>query len=278
MISCGSVVAAQHDGVGHARHRRVGVALAPAVAGRLDAHQAGVLAVLHQADQPAVLDQHVALRRRALVVDGERAAAVGERAVIDHGDAGRGDHVAHHLGEHRGLLAVEVAFQPVADRLVPQHARPARPQHDRHLAGGRRDRLQVDQRLADRLVGLALPVLRLEDVAVGGALAAAGAARFHAAAVGADHADVQPHQRPHVGGAPAAGADDLDDLPRGRQRDRDLARLGLLAAHIGVDLLEQRHLLGEGLAVDRIVVGIEQPVGAARRFVRSCRTCRRAPP
>ena len=47
----------------------------------------GVLAVLHQADQRAVLDQHGALGRRALVVDGERAAAVGMRAVVDHGDA-----------------------------------------------------------------------------------------------------------------------------------------------------------------------------------------------
>ena len=112
---------------------------------------------------------------------------------------------------------MEVAFQPVADRLVPQHARPARSQHDRHLAGRRGHRLQVDQRLADRLVGLALPVVRLEDVAVGGALAAAGAAGFHAAAVGADHADIEPHQRAHVGGAPAAGADDLDHLPRARR-------------------------------------------------------------
>ena len=162
---------------------------------------------------------------------------------------------------------MEVALQPVADRLVPQHTRPAGAQHHRHLAGRRIDRLQVHQRLADRLVGLVLPVLGQEDVAVGRAAAAAGAAGFHAAAVGADHADIDADQRPHVGGAPAAGADDLDDLPGARQRHRDLARLGFLGAHIGVDLLQQRHLLGEGHAVDRIVVGIEQAVGAARRFV-----------
>src|SRR5690606_15603678 len=40
------LVAAQHVGVGHARHGRVRVALAPAVAGGLDAHQAGVHRVL----------------------------------------------------------------------------------------------------------------------------------------------------------------------------------------------------------------------------------------
>src|SRR5476649_2360080 len=55
----GILVAAQHEGVGHARHRRIGVALPSAVAGRLHTHQARIHAVLHQADQSAVLDQHV---------------------------------------------------------------------------------------------------------------------------------------------------------------------------------------------------------------------------
>jgi hypothetical protein len=77
MISSGVHVAAEHIGVGHARHRLVGIAFAAAVAGRLHAHQPGVLAILHVADQLAVLDQHVAGRRRAFVVDGERAAPLG---------------------------------------------------------------------------------------------------------------------------------------------------------------------------------------------------------
>ena len=47
----------------------VGEALAPAVAGRLHAHQPRVQPVLHVAEQNAVLDQHGALGRRALVVD-----------------------------------------------------------------------------------------------------------------------------------------------------------------------------------------------------------------
>src|SRR5581483_3514599 len=66
----------------------------------------------------------------------------------------------------------------------------------------------------------------------------------------------------------AVGPHDLDHLPVGGERDRDLARLGLLAAHIGVDLLQELHLLLEADAVDRVVVGIEQAVGAARAFVR----------
>ncbi len=53
-------------------------ALAAAVAGRLHAHQARILPVLDIALQDAVLDQGGALRGRAFVVDGERAAPVGD--------------------------------------------------------------------------------------------------------------------------------------------------------------------------------------------------------
>ena len=51
-----------------------GRGFAPAVAGRLHAHQPRVLPVLHVADKDAVLDQHGAVGRRALVVDRQRAA------------------------------------------------------------------------------------------------------------------------------------------------------------------------------------------------------------
>ena len=67
--------AGQHVGVGHARHRRVGKALAPAVPRRRDAHKPGIHPILHEPGQDAVLDQHVALRGRPLVVHGYRAAA-----------------------------------------------------------------------------------------------------------------------------------------------------------------------------------------------------------
>ena len=42
--------------------------------------------------------------------------------------------------------------QAVTNRLVPQHARPARAQHHRHLAGGHRARLEVGQCGIHRLV------------------------------------------------------------------------------------------------------------------------------
>src|SRR5689334_13469530 len=51
-------------------------ALASAIAGRLHAHQPGILPVLHVADENAVLDQHSAIAGSALVVNRERAAAL----------------------------------------------------------------------------------------------------------------------------------------------------------------------------------------------------------
>jgi hypothetical protein len=74
-------------------------------------------------------------------------------AVVDHRHAFRRDLRAEQAGEGRCLLAVEVAFQPVADRLVQHDARPAGRQHDVEGAGRGGDRREVDQRLPQRLIG-----------------------------------------------------------------------------------------------------------------------------
>jgi hypothetical protein len=87
IISSGLLVAVHHVGVGHARHRDVGVGLPAAVAGRLHAHQPGILPVLHVTGQDTVLDQGGSGPRRAFIVDGQRAAAIRDRSVIDHGHA-----------------------------------------------------------------------------------------------------------------------------------------------------------------------------------------------
>jgi len=44
---------------------------------------------------------------------------------------------AHLAVEGGQMLAVVIGLQTVAHRLVEQHARIARPQHDRHFAGRR---------------------------------------------------------------------------------------------------------------------------------------------
>ena len=242
----GIVLAAEHEGVGHARHRRVGEALAAAVAGRRDAHQPGVEPVLDIALEDAVLDQHVALRRRALVVDGQRAAPVADRAVVDHGDAGRRDPLADPAGEGRGALAVEIALEAVADRLVQQHAGPAGAEHDRHLAGRRGDRFEVHQRLGQRDVDRPVPGRRLEQIVVEIAAAEAVIAGLAPAVLLGDDLDVEPDQRPHVMGDEAVGADDVDHAPRcPASADRDLGDARIAGAGGGVDLLAERDLARE---------------------------------
>ena len=57
-------------------------------------------------------------------------------------------------------LAVEVALEAVADRLVQQDAGPAGAEHHVHLAGRAVDGVQIDQGLTQGLVDLGLPACR----------------------------------------------------------------------------------------------------------------------
>jgi hypothetical protein len=126
----------------------LGEAFATAVAGRLHAHQPGVEPVLEIAFEDAILDQHVARRRRAFIVDGQRSAALVHGAIVDHRHARRRHPLADSSGESRGALAVEIALEPVADRFVQQHPGPAGAADHRHFAGRGGDCFQVDQGLA----------------------------------------------------------------------------------------------------------------------------------
>ena len=262
---CGIAAAGQHVGVGHARHRHVGIALAAAVAGGLHVHQPRVLAVLHVADQNAVLDQHGAVGRRALVVDGKRATPRGHGAVVDDGDALGRDLLAHQACEGRGLLAVEVAFEAMTDRLMQHHAGPAGAQHHVHLAGGGGDQFQVDQRLADRAVGGLAPRLGFDEARIALAAAITLAAALLPVALAGDHGNIDPHQRADVAIALAVGPQDLDHLPGGAQADGSLPHPRVLVAHIGVDLGQQFYLGLKTRRIQRIVVAIEPHIGMRRR-------------
>src|SRR5581483_5719164 len=101
-------------------------------------------------------------------------------------------------------------------RLVQHDAGPARSEHHAHLAGRRRYRAQIDQRLAQRFVDLRAPLRRIEIALVLDAAAGAGRAGLHAVAVGDDDADIDTHQRADVADAGPVGADDLHRLPRAR--------------------------------------------------------------
>ncbi len=168
--------------------------------------------------------RHGAAGRRAFVVDRQRAAALLDRAVVDDGDARRRDALADPAGEGRGALAVEIAFEPVADRFVEQHAGPAGAEHDRHLAGRRGDRLEVDQRLGQRDVDRAVPCRLVEQLVVEIAAAKAVIAGLAPAVLLGDDLDAEAHQRANVGGDEAVGADDVDHAPACRQADADLRR------------------------------------------------------
>ena len=232
----------------------------------LHVHQPRVLAVLHVADQNAVLDQRGAVGRRALVVDRERAAAALDGAVVHHGDALGGDLLAHQAGERRGLLAVEVAFEAVADRLVQHDAGPAGAEHDVHLAGRGGNRVEIEQRLAHRLVDGVLPGLAVDEALIAFAAAVAVGAAFLPVAGRRHHRHVDPNQRTDVAIGLAVGPQDLDHLPRRAEARGDLLHALVLGAGIGVDGFQQLHLGVEARRFQRIVVAVELAVGAARRL------------
>ena len=140
-----------------------------------------------------------------------------DRAVVDHGHAGRGDPLADPAGEGRGALAVEIALEAVADRLVQQHARPARAEHDGHLAGRRGDRFEVHQRLGERDVDRPVPGRRLEQLVIEVAAAEAVIAGLAPAVLLGDDLDVEADQRADVVGDEAVGADDVDHAPAARR-------------------------------------------------------------
>ena len=83
----GLVGTGQHVGVGHPHHRQVLVALPAAVARAGPALLARAQEVVHVVGEDAVLDEHVALGQRALVVDREGAPLLGHGAVVDQRDA-----------------------------------------------------------------------------------------------------------------------------------------------------------------------------------------------
>ena len=184
----------------------MGEGFAAAVAGGLDAHEAGVEGILHVAFQDAVLDQHGAAGGVALVVDVEGAAAVRQGAVVHHGDALGGDPLADAAGEGGGALAVEIALEAVADGFVQQDAGPAGAEHHGHGAGGGRTGVQVGDRLVHRLPGVALQHFFAEIAVVVAAATAGGALLPLALAAIDDDGNGDPHQGPHVGRQTAVAA------------------------------------------------------------------------
>src|SRR2546425_8276523 len=119
-----------------------------------------------------------------------------------------GDLLAHPSGERRGSLAVEVALEAVADGLVEQDARPARPEHDGHRAGRSVHGAELEDGLARRLPREPAPALVLEEEVERDAPAAAVGADLALAALLGDRGHVESRQRPDVADRPARGRRD----------------------------------------------------------------------
>ncbi len=86
-----AMLTVQHERVGHARHRHMGMGLAAAITGRGNPHEPGILAILHVSLEDTILNQHVAGRWRAFIINRDGPAPVIHGAVIDNGHTPGGD-------------------------------------------------------------------------------------------------------------------------------------------------------------------------------------------
>ena len=102
------------------------------------------------------------------------------RAVVDHRHARRGHALADAAGEGGRALAVEVALQAVADRLVQQDAGPAGAEHDRHRPRGRLHRAEQHDGHARGLAREVLGRLLVEELGAQAPAAAGAALAAHA--------------------------------------------------------------------------------------------------
>ena len=143
-------------------------------------------------------------------------------------------------------------------------AGPARAAQHGHVARRRVDRVEIDQRLAQRLIGTLVPAFLAEEFVKTHAAADTEGAAFLALALAGDDGNVDPGHRPYVAHPVTVGAQDLHHLPAGGDRGGYLAHLRILVAQIGVDLGQQLDLLLEGRRTDRIVLAVELGIGPLR--------------
>src|SRR5882672_11264700 len=158
----GVVRAGQEDRVGHPGHRRAREALAPTVSARFQVKVARAQAVVHVADELALLDEGAAPRLVALVVHVDGAATLQERRVVHDRAQFAGDVVTDLARIVARPFSVEIGLQPVAHGLVKQDAAVARRQYDLHLTCGRVVRGEHRDRLPSGFASMPHRALALE--------------------------------------------------------------------------------------------------------------------
>ncbi len=214
--------------------------------------------------QNTVLDQNGARCWRAFIVDAQRSAPPAHRAVIDNSHAGRCNALPKQPSERACLLAVEIAFKPVAHGFVQQHARPSRPQHHIHFARRRGHRRKIHQRLPQRLVHRAMPIIGRKIGLISAASATAMVARFLPPVFFHHDRYVQPNQRADIAIGLAARPQYFDMLPFTRERAGHLLDPRVSGARVFVHLLQQGDLGFEACRAQRVQVGVELCIGPLR--------------
>src|SRR5207247_4800620 len=110
----------------------------------------GIWTGLHVAAEGPLVDEEGSAGRRPLVVHVEGSPTVREGPVVDDGDQVRSDPVAEAPAEGGDALSVEVALEPVTDRLVKEDSWPAGAENHRHRPGRGIDRAEIHDGLPGR--------------------------------------------------------------------------------------------------------------------------------
>ena len=146
-----------------------------------------------------------------------------------------------------------------------QHeAGPAGAEHYGQLSGRRRAAVQVDQRLAQRLVHRAAPECGVKQTPIAMTPPGAEGAAFPSPVLLHHDRHVEPDQRAQVGRPRAVRAQHLDRLPFPEQRRHDLLHPRVSASRIGVDLAQRRRAVRELGFGQRVGVGVEPGVAGPR--------------
>ena len=174
--------------------------------------------------------------------------------------------------EHRGATPVEVAFRAVAHRLVQQHARPAGPQHHRHIAGRRRHRAEVDQRHAHRFFGVSigahLTIDGFREVVIAETAAAAAGTALTLAILLHQHADGEAHQWANIRRQRAVGSRHQHLLVNAGDAGVHFLHPCIGGTRHLVDAVQQGDFLFARQALQRIEQRVQRPVTDLARGVR----------
>ena len=151
---------------------------------------------------------------------------------------------------------------------MQQHPVPAGAEDDIHFARRAGARLQIDQGLAQGLLGLGAPAVRGDPGLEAGPPAGAREAGLPASIALDGDLDIDTRQRAHIADQPSVRPEDLHGPLLAGERRHHLHNPRIPGPAPGVDLLEQGDLGLEVGRVRRVDVVIEAQIGRARPFIR----------